>query len=70
LISPHCARILEDFENPARRKDICTDFRQIRAVVMCEAWRIMESEHVSFKESISRAWAWARTKCSEAGAYI
>lgn len=68
MISAHCKRILDDFE--ARTKEICWDFRQIRAVVMCRSWAILEKEHIPFREAVRRSWEWVKDKCYAAGAYI
>jgi len=70
MVSPHCERILRNFEDLINRKEICWDFREIRAVVMCKAWELMEKEHIPFREAIRRAWDWAKIECAEAGAYI
>ena len=69
-LSEHCKSILENFEDTDKRKDICFDFRGIRAVVMCTAWEKMESERISFKEAINAAWKEAKEKCSDMEAYI
>lgn len=70
MISSHCQVLLDDFIDVLKRKDICWDFREIRAVVMCRAWEIMEKEHVPFREAVRRAWRWAKDLCRQAGAYI
>jgi len=67
-ISPHCKRVLDNFET--RTKDVCVDFREIRAAVMCRAWQLMEAELIPFREAIRKAWVWAKDKCLKAGAYI
>ena len=69
-LSVHCQTILEDFEDETKREKICYDFRNIRAVVMCTAWREMEARHISFREAISAAWAEVKSKCADVGAYI
>lgn len=69
-LSAHCKSTLDDFEDKTKRKDICYDFRNIRAVVMCAAWDKIESEHISFREAISAAWKEAKDKCRDVGAYI
>ena len=51
-------------------KDICYDFRGIRRWVMVRAWDIMEKEKTSFRDAIRRAWAEAKEKCAELGAYV
>jgi len=68
MISRHCIKKLEDFET--NTKNICWDFREIRAVVMCKAWQLMEEKHIPFHIAVSEAWDWAKEKCREAGAYI
>jgi len=68
MISAHCKRILDDFE--VRTKEICWSFREVRAVVMCFAWREMEEKHIPFREAVRSAWDWVRDKCHAAGAYI
>jgi len=70
MISPHCEIMLESFKEPVKRRNICWSFRDIRAVVMCKAWQIMETEHVPFREAIRRAWDTAKKECAEVGAYI
>jgi len=70
MISSHCEMILRDFEDVTKRKDICWDFREIRAVVMCKAWELMDTQHIPFRVAISEAWDWVKEKCREVGAYI
>ena len=70
MVSPHCERILRNFEDLINRKEICWDFREIRAVVMCLAWDMMETSHIPFREAIRRAWEEVKFKCAEVGAYI
>ena len=70
MVSPHCERILKEFEDLKHRDKICWDFREIRAVVMCLAWKKMEEEHMPFREAIRRAWDEVKIECAEAGAYI
>ena len=69
-LSAHCHAILEDFADEKKREKICYDFRNIRAVVMCTAWREIENRHISFREAISAAWAEVKRKCADVGAYI
>lgn len=70
-ISPHCEKVLRDFEDVEKRKSICYDFGQVRAVAMCLAWRKMqESPGIRFRTAISLAWDEIRDKCSEVGAYL
>ena len=60
-VSPHCKQILNNFDiNP---QQICVDFRDIRAVVMCRAWYLMETYHIPFKDAVKQAWSWAKEKC-------
>lgn len=72
-LSPHCALILDDFEDKNKRKDVCSgpgSFKSIRAVVMCNCWRLIEEDHLSFKKAINTSWAWAKDKCRDVGAHI
>ena len=69
-LSAHCQTILKDFEDEKKREKICYDFRNVRAVVMCTAWKEMEDRHISFREAISAAWAEVKSKCADVGAYI
>ena len=70
MISPHCEEVLTNFLNKEKRKNICWDFRAIRAVVLCRSWELMEKEHIPFRSAVKRAWDWAKDKCAEVGAYI
>ncbi|HDN81362.1 MAG TPA: hypothetical protein ENG41_01395 [Methanomicrobia archaeon] len=70
MISPHCEKELTEFLNTEKRPGICWDFREIRSVVMCRAWEIMELEHKPFRVAIREAWDWVKEKCKEVGAYI
>jgi hypothetical protein len=54
-ISPHCEAVLA-------KPPLCYDFRNIRAWVMCEAWRRMEEEKLS-KLPVGQAWQKARQVC-------
>jgi len=69
-LSAHCHAILDDFEDEKKREKICYDFRNIRAVVMCTAWREIENRRISFREAIRAAWAEVKSKCADVGAYI
>jgi hypothetical protein len=51
-------------------KELCYDFRGIRARVMCSAWSHMEKEKLPFAESIRRAWRETKEECIKAGASI
>lgn len=66
MISPHCAKILEQ----PISKDICYDFRAVRARVMCTAWQLMETEHIPFRTAISKAWDKIKDECSTVDAHI
>jgi len=65
-VSPRCQIVLEK----GVTKDVCYDFRRIRAYVMCKAWKIMEEEKVPFRSAIKRAWDEAKRECAEAGALV
>lgn len=69
-LSARCKTMLSLFENKNEREDICHDFRNIRAVVMCIAWKKMESEQIPFKDAMNAAWAEVKDKCGEVEAYI
>ena len=64
-VSPHCQRVLDNF-----RKEICWDFKGIRAVVICKAWQFMEEQHIPFKSAVRKAWAWVKDQCAKWGAFI
>ncbi|MFW6172621.1 MAG: hypothetical protein ACOC5T_02650 [Elusimicrobiota bacterium] len=69
-VSPHCKKILTDFEDETKRKKICNNPRQIRATVICKAWDIFETKSISFLEAVDQAWDWAKDQCSQIGVYI
>jgi len=68
MISPHCRRVLDGFKS--NKKKICWDFREVRAVVLCKAWEFMESERISFRTAIRKAWNWVKDECAAAGEFI
>jgi len=53
--SEHCERVLET-------KPRCWAFREIRSWVLCEAWRLLETEKLQ-RLPVSRAWQEARARC-------
>ena len=67
-ISPHCKRVLDNFET--RTKDVCVDFREIRAVALCLCWKIFEEEKVPFRVALKKAWQIIKDRCFKAGAYL
>lgn len=69
-VSPHCKKILENFEDESKRKKTCNDNIQIRAAVICKAWDIFKTQSISFPESVDQAWDWVKDQCSQMGVYI
>ena len=47
--------------------DLCYDFREIRRWVMCNTWKLIEREHLSFSEAIKRSWREIKLKCLAKG---
>ena len=62
-VSEHCKRIFDKGLNP----DTCTNFRFIRAWVMCKAWQLIDEHHLRFRDAIRAAWKIAKEICSEYG---
>lgn len=65
-ISPQCKMLLEE----PTTKELCYDFRRVRAAVMCRAWRIQQEEKIRFGEAIRRSWVEQKKLCAEAGAHV
>ena len=65
-ISPKCAAILAK----APEKAECFDFRLSRARVLCEAWRLIETEKIPFAIAVKRAWDKVKSECAGVSAYI
>lgn len=63
-ISLRCKTILEK----PLTKEICEDFRAIRARVLCRAWEIMEKEKKGFGPAIRQAWQEHKIECTKLGA--
>lgn len=42
----------------------CYDFSQTRRFSACRAWELMETEHISWQEAISKAWSELKSKCT------
>lgn len=59
-ISPHCEAVLRNLEEGNIK---CWDFRAARSAVLCEAWRIMETERTPTLQ-VSRGWSKVREKCT------
>ena len=56
-ISLKCEAVLE---TPVR----CYDFAQTRRFAACEAWRLMDTKHIGWREAITEAWDKVRKSCT------
>jgi hypothetical protein len=65
-ISVHCRVILER----GLEKEICYDFRKVRAYVMCNAWKKMIEKKMRFADAIRESWADTKAGCAKLTAYI
>jgi len=69
--SEKCKLVLETFQDPEKRKEICKDFRGYRRVVMCKAFELLEKGEVAgFSDAMDKAWDWVKEKCAEVGVFI
>jgi hypothetical protein len=50
-ISAKCAAVIERGATP----EICGDFREMRRLVMCRAWDLIEKEKLGFREARRKA---------------
>lgn len=55
-VSAKCATVLGEIPK-------CYDFSGTRRFAACRAWDLMESEKISWREAISRAWEEVKSKC-------
>lgn len=60
-----CDIILKEFEDESNREDICIDSSKVRSVVMCSAWKKMDTDEYSFQGATKEAWSEIKTKCSK-----
>ena len=65
-VSEHCKRVFD----VGLTENTCRDFRFIRAWVMCEAWRLLEEENLSFRNAIRTAWRVAKDLCAQSGVVV
>ncbi|MEM2445746.1 MAG: hypothetical protein QW734_03725 [Candidatus Bathyarchaeia archaeon] len=63
-LSLRCKTILET----PLTKDVCMDFRAIRARVLCRTWEIMEKEKIGFAPAIKKSWQEHKIECTKLGA--
>lgn len=61
--SVHCQVIL----SRGLDKDVCYDFRKVRAYVMCLAWDKMAKEGLQFRDAIRTSWEETRAECARVG---
>jgi len=69
-LSEHCKRVLEALDNPERLKEVCKDFREIRRLVLCYTWHIIETQGKRFRDAIRQAWREIKDRCAEVGVYV
>ena len=61
--SQRCRRVLEQPITPA----VCSNFRQVRRRVLCDAWQRVRDEGIPFREAVRRAWDKALDECRGGG---
>lgn len=56
-----CPVVLEE----GATEKVCIDLKERRRLILCQAWKLHESQGLPFKLAMKQAWEETKTACSE-----